>query len=78
MFYAHTISPICIACICVVGMTGFVGSRYILPALVPLAGYLLVGVALPIWSAKRGDRAAREYRQALADTNSYVLKACEA
>ena len=43
-------------------------------ALVLLAGYLLVGVALPVWSAKRGDRAAREYRQALADTNSYVLE----
>ena len=74
VFYAHTISPICIACICVIGMTGFVGSWHILPALVQLAGYLLVGVALPVWSAKRGDRAAREYRQALADTNSYVLE----
>ena len=74
VFYAHTISPICIACICVIGMTGFVGSWHILPALVLLAGYLLVGVALPVWSAKRSDRAAREYRQALADTNSYVLE----
>ena len=74
VFYAHTISPICIACICVIGMTGFVGSWHILPALVLLTGYLLVGVALPVWSAKRGDRAAREYRQALADTNSYVLE----
>ena len=74
VFYAHTISPICIACICVIGMTGFVASYHILPALVLLAGYLLVGVALPVWSAKRGDRAAREYRQALADTNSYVLE----
>ena len=74
VFYAHTISPICIACICVIGMTGFVGSWHILPALVLLAGYLLVGVALPVWSAKRGDRAAREYRQALADTNGYVLE----
>lgn len=74
VFYAHTISPICIACICVIGMTGFVGSWHILPALVLLAGYLLVGVALPVWSAKRGDCAAREYRQALADTNSYVLE----
>ena len=43
-------------------------------ALVLLAGCLLVGVALPVWSAKRGDRVAREYRQALADTNSYVLE----
>ena len=39
-----------------------------------LAGSLLVGVALPVWSAKRGDKVAREYRQALADTNSYVLE----
>ena len=74
VFYAHTISPICIACICVIGMTGFVASDHILPALVLLAGYLLVGVALPVWSAKRGDKVAREYRQALADTNSYVLE----
>ena len=74
VFYAHTISPICIAAICVIGMTGFVASYHILPALVLLAGYLLVGVALPVWSAKRGDRVAREYRQTLADTNSYVLE----
>ena len=74
VFYAHTISPICIACICVIGMTGFVASYHILPALVLLAGYLLVGVALPVWSAKRGDKVAREYRQALADTNSYLLE----
>ena len=40
VFYAHTISPICIACICIIGMTGFVGSWHILPALVLLAGYL--------------------------------------
>ena len=74
VFYAHTISPICIAAICVIGMTCFVGSYHILPALVLLAGYLLVGVVLPIWNAKRGDRVAREYRQTLADTNSYVLE----
>ena len=74
VFYAHTISPVCIAVICVIGMTCFTASCHILPALVLLAGYLLVGVALPIWSAKRGDKAAREYRQTLADTNSYVLE----
>ena len=74
VFYAHTISPLCIAVLCVIGMTCFTASYHILPALVLLAGYLLVGVALPIWSARRGDKAAREYRQALADTNSYVLE----
>ena len=74
VFYAHTISPICIAVLCVIGMTCFVASYHILPALVLLAGYLLVGIALPVWSAKRGDKVAREYRAALADTNSYVLE----
>ncbi len=74
VFYAHTISPVCIAMLCVLGMTGFVAGYHILPALVLLAGYLLVGAALPIWSARKGDRAAREYRQALADTNSDVLE----
>ena len=74
VFYAHTISPVCIAILCVTGMICFTASYHILPALVLLAGYLLVGIALPVWSARRGDKAAREYRQALADTNSYLLE----
>ena len=74
VFYAHTISPVCIAVLWVAGMTAFVAHWQILPALVLLAGYLLVGAALPVWSAKRGEKAARDYRQALADTNSYVLE----
>lgn len=63
VFYAHTISPVCIAVVCVVGMTCFT-ARY----------HLLVGAALPAWSARRGDKAARAYRQTLADTNSYMLE----
>ena len=74
VFYAHTISPVCIAVLWAAGMTAFTAHWHILPALVLLAGYLLVGAALPIWSAKRGDKVAREYRQTLADTNSYVLE----
>ena len=74
VFYAHTISPVCIAVVCVVGMTCFTARYHLLPALVLLAGYLLVGAALPVWSARRGDKAARAYRQTLADTNSYMLE----
>lgn len=74
VFYAHTISPVCIAVLWAAGMTAFTAHWHILPALVLLAGYLLVGAALPVWSAKRGQAVAREYRQALADTNSYVLE----
>ena len=74
VFYAHTISPVCIAMLWAAGMTAFTAHWHILPALVLLAGYLLVGVVLPVWSAKRGQAVAREYRQALADTNSDVLE----
>ena len=74
VFYAHTISPVCIAVVCVVGMTCFTARYHLLPALVLLAGYLLVGAALPVWSARRGDKAARAYRQTFADTNSYMLE----
>lgn len=44
VFYAHTISPVCIAILCVTGMTCFTASYHILPALVLLAGYLLVAL----------------------------------
>ena len=66
VFYAHTISPVCIAVLWAAGMTAFTAHWHILPALALLAGYLLVGAALPVWSAKRGQAVAREYRQALA------------
>lgn len=74
VFYAHTISPICIALICVVGMTAFVASYDLLSALVLLAGYIAVGVLLPIWAAGQTAGVTRAYRQALADTNSYMLE----
>ncbi len=74
VFYAHTISPICIAILWAAGMTIFVGQYHPLPALLLLAGYLVVGVLIPIWAARKGDAVGRAYRQALADTNSYVLE----
>ncbi len=74
VFYAHTISPICIAILWAAGMTIFVGQYHPLPALLLLAGYLVVGVLIPIWAARKGDTVGRAYRQALADTNSYVLE----
>ncbi len=58
VFYAHTISPVCIAVLWAAGMTAFTAHWHILPALALLAGYLLVGAALPVWSAKRGQAVA--------------------
>ncbi len=67
VFYAHTISPICIAIIVSIVMACFTASYAQLLALyAALAGYLLVGIAVPVCAAKGRDKAAREYRQALA------------
>ena len=74
VFYAHTISPVCIAVICVIGMTCFTASYHILPALMLLAGVSAggCGPAHLVGQARRQGRAG--YRQTLADTNSYVLE----
>ena len=73
VFYAHTISPVCIAILCVTGMTCFTASYHILPALVLLAGYLLVALfcrcGLPDGATKPPRVPA-----GLADTNSYLLE----
>ena len=65
----------CIAVLCSAGMVGFVAWYHPLPALVLLAGYLAVGVGIPrLGGSARAEAAGREYRAALADTNSYVLE----
>ena len=78
VFYAHTISPVCIAILCVTGMTCFTASYHILPALVLLAGYLLVGIALPVWSARRGDKAAASTGRPWPTPTAICWKACAA
>ncbi len=74
VFYAHTLSPVAIAVLFSLGMAVFVGGYHPLAALVLLAGYLTVGAVLPVWAARKGEAAGREYRTALADTNTYVLE----
>lgn len=54
VFYAHTISPVCIAVLCSAGMVGFVAWYHPLPALVLLAGYLAVGVGIPRLGGAQG------------------------
>ena len=75
VFYAHTISPICIACICVIGMTGFVGSWHILPALVLLGLFLIYPlVDVLIYSVEECYNFASQTYQGVGLYNySYVL-----
>lgn len=74
VFYAHTISPICIAVIvsaAVFLLVGFVSSWYL--ALIALAGYLLIGIAIPVISSGRLKASGVRYRAEFASFNAYFL-----
>lgn len=63
VFYAHTISPICIAVIvsgAVVVFVGMVSSCYL--ALIALAGFLMVGVLVPLISSGKLKESALHVR----------------
>lgn len=74
VFYAHTISPICIAVLvstAVFLFVGFVSSWYL--ALVALLGYVIIGTILPIISSGKLKENGVRYRAEFASFNAYFL-----
>ena len=74
VFYAHTISPICIAVIvsaCVFLFVGFVSSWYI--ALVALLGFVTIGIIVPIIFSGKLKESGVNYRTEFASFNAYFL-----
>ncbi len=73
VFYAHTISPICIAAVMTVIMTVFIAMQDILLGLIALAAYLCVGAAVPIVIFKLSGSTADEYRARSGQLSAFVL-----
>ena len=73
VFYAHTISPIAIATLTSIIMVIFIGRYHWLAGLLALAAYLIVGVAIPMWTGKRGSQKGMEFRTSFGELNSFVL-----
>lgn len=74
VFYAHTISPICIAVIvsaCVVGFVGTVSSWWL--AFVALIGFLTVGIFVPLIASARLKASGVRYRAEFASFCAYFL-----
>lgn len=74
VFYAHTISPICIAVIvsvCVLLFVGLVSSWYI--ALVALLAFITIGVIVPMISSSKLKASGVRYRAEFASFNAYFL-----
>lgn len=73
VFYAHTIAPIAIGIITSIVMTAFIGSYNILLAGVAVAGYLTIGLIIPLAASRLGSRQGMEYRDSFGALGSYFL-----
>lgn len=73
VFYAHTISPIVIALLTSVIMTVFISLYSVWAGLFALAGYLVVGLLIPLWNGRQGAQKGMEYRTWFGELNSFVL-----
>lgn len=74
VFYAHTISPVCIAVLvsaCVFCFVGAVSSWTI--ALVALLGYLTIGIVVPVIASGRLKASGVRYRAEFASFNAFFL-----
>ncbi len=74
VFYAHTISPICIAVIvsaCATIFVGVVSSWYL--ALTALLGYVTVGIVIPVIASGKMKTSGVRYRAEFVSFNAYFL-----
>lgn len=73
VFYAHTISPICIAALMAVVMGAFLGGIHPALAVVALASYALVGIAVPVAVSHASGGEGRRSRDLAAGLSGFVL-----
>lgn len=73
VFYAHTISPVAIACLFTIVLCLFIGSYHWVLGLLALAAYIAVGVAIPLVTSKRSGDDGMKFRSRSGDLSSFVL-----
>ncbi len=74
VFYAHTISPVCIAFIMSVIMSVFIGSYSALLGVIAAAAYIAVGVFVPVMISKKSGSLGQEFRAQSGQLSGYVLE----
>ena len=73
VFYAHTISPLCIAFLFTVIMVIFIGSCHWALGLLALAAYATVGIVIPLLTSKASGSNGLTFRTKSGDLASFVL-----
>ena len=74
VFYAHTISPICIALIVETVMCIYIGTFHVGLGLLALAAYLCVGIVVPVIISGVSGNMGDKVRKHSADLSSCVLE----
>lgn len=73
VFYAHTISPICIAFLFCVVMVGFIGSFHPVLGLLALVAYISVGAVLPLLTSRFSGEDGMKFRNKSGALAGFVL-----
>ncbi|MCR4610541.1 MAG: ABC transporter ATP-binding protein/permease [Lachnospiraceae bacterium] len=74
VFYAHTISPICIAIVTETVMCIFIGSYHPLLGLMALVSFALIGIVLPLIISKRSKNTGDELRAQSGALSAHMLE----
>ncbi len=73
VFYAHTISPVCIATLFCCVMVTFIGSFHIALGILALAAYIAVGVIIPLLISKFSGDDGMKFRVKSGELSGFVL-----
>ena len=73
VFYAHTISPICIAVLFSLLMASFIGSFDVRLGLLAAAAYVVVGIGIPMFTSRRSGDDGIRFRTKAGKLSGFVL-----
>lgn len=73
VFYAHTISPICIATIVTIIMTVLIGSFHPLLGAIAFCSYCIIGIVVPVIGAKSSRSFGEGFRKVFGELDAFVL-----
>lgn len=74
VFYAHTISPICIAFLFTIIMCLFIGSFNPMFGVIALCAYLVVGIVIPLVMSRLSGDDGMKFRTMSGELSSFVLE----
>lgn len=73
LFYAHTVSPVCIALLVSVGVIVFLWQFHWLLALIAFLSFVLVGIFVPSFVQHFSIKAGQENREKFSQMNAFLL-----